>query len=81
MALNPKCHELNRYTKFLVRGVVYQAHNNDDFSLAGRDMLKDDCLAQLQHDVGLFKELGINTIYVCRSSCQARARWSCFGTY
>jgi hypothetical protein len=29
--------------------------------------LKDDCLAQLQHDVGLFKDLGVNTIYVCRS--------------
>jgi hypothetical protein len=53
--------------KFLVQGVVYQAYNNDDFSLAGRDLLKDECLAQLQHDVGLFKELGINTLYICRS--------------
>jgi hypothetical protein len=46
---------------------VYQAHNDDDFSLAGRDLLKDECLDQLQHDVGLFKELGINTLYICRS--------------
>jgi hypothetical protein len=53
--------------KFLVRGVVYQANNNDDFSLAGRDLLKDESLAQFQHDLDLFKELGINTLYVCKS--------------
>jgi hypothetical protein len=53
--------------KFLVRGVVYQAYNNDDFSLAGRDLLKDECLDQLQHDLRLFEELGINTLYICRS--------------
>ena len=51
-----------------MRGVVYQAHNDDDFSLAGRDMLQESRLSQLQHDVELFKELGVNTIYVCRSS-------------
>lgn len=53
--------------KFLVRGVVYQANNSDDFSLAGRDLLKDECLAQFQHDLELFKELGVNTLYVCKS--------------
>jgi hypothetical protein len=53
--------------KFLVRGVVYQANNNDDFSLAGRDLLKDESLAQFQHDLELFKELGVNTLYVCKS--------------
>jgi hypothetical protein len=52
--------------KFLVRGVVYQANNNDDFSLAGRDLLKDESLAQFQHDLELFKELGVNTLYVCK---------------
>jgi hypothetical protein len=57
--------------KFLVRGVVYQAYNNDDFSLAGRDLLKDECLAQLQHDIVLFKELGINTLYICRSGVRS----------
>jgi hypothetical protein len=53
--------------KFLVRGVVYQANNNDDFSLAGRDLLKDESLVQFQHDLELFKELGVNTLYVCKS--------------
>ena len=53
--------------KLLVRGVVYQANNNDDFSLAGRDLLKDESLAQFQHDLELFKELGVNTLYVCKS--------------
>jgi hypothetical protein len=52
--------------KFLMRGVVYQANNNDDFSLAGRDLLKDESLAQFQHDLELFKELGVNTLYVCK---------------
>ena len=28
------------------------------------DPLVDDCLKQLEHDVELFKELGINTIFV-----------------
>jgi hypothetical protein len=44
---------------------VYQAYDNDDSSLAGRDMLQESRLPQLQHDVGLFKELGVNTIYIC----------------
>jgi hypothetical protein len=48
-----------------VRGVVYQAYDNDDSSLAGRDMLQESRLPQLQYDVGLFKELGVNTIYIC----------------
>lgn len=50
-----------------MRGVVYQSYDDNDFSLAGRDLLKDESLPQLQHDVGLLKELGVNTIYVCRS--------------
>jgi hypothetical protein len=50
-----------------VRGIVSQDYNNNDFSLAGRDLLQDDRLAQLQHEVDLFKELGVNTLHVCRS--------------
>jgi hypothetical protein len=46
---------------------MYQSRENEDFSLAGRDLLKDDRLAQMQHDVGRFKELGINTVNVCTS--------------
>jgi len=50
-----------------VRGIVSQDYNNHDFSLAGRDLLQDDRLAELQHEVDLFKELGVNTLHICRS--------------
>lgn len=44
---------------------MYQDHDSDDFSLGGRDLISDDRLGQLQHDIRLFQELGVNTIYVC----------------
>lgn len=44
---------------------MYQYHDSDDFSLAGRDVISDDHLEQLQHDLRLFQELGVNAIYVC----------------
>lgn len=47
--------------RFLVRGIVYQYHNGPV-----RDPIADDCLEQLEHDIVLFKELGVNTIYVYR---------------
>jgi hypothetical protein len=50
--------------KFLVRGVVYQP-DSFDFALGVTDPITDGGLAQLQHDIGLMKELGINTIGVC----------------
>lgn len=52
--------------KFLVKGVVYQGNHSDDFSPSGRDLISDDKFAQLQHDVHLFQELGINTLLICR---------------
>lgn len=52
--------------KFLAKGVVYQANYSDDFTPGGRDLISDDRLAQLQHDVRLFQELGINTLLICR---------------
>ena len=55
--------------KFIVKGVVYQANNSDDFSPGGRDLISDDSLAQLQHDVHLFQELGINTLLICTFKC------------
>ena len=42
-----------------------QPHERD-YTLAGRDVLADDRLAQLKEDICLFKELGINTVYVCK---------------
>jgi len=52
--------------KFLVKGVVYQANHSDDFSPWGRDLISDDRLAQLQDDVHLFQELGLNTLLICK---------------
>ena len=52
--------------KFIVKGVVYQANHSDDFTPGGRDLISDNRLAQLQHDVQLFQELGINTLLICR---------------
>ncbi len=52
--------------KFFVKGVVYQGNHSNDFSLGGRDLISDDKFAQLQHDVHLFQELGINTLLICR---------------
>lgn len=50
--------------RFFVKGVVYQANHSDDFSPGGRDLISDDRLAQLQHDVQLFQELDINTLLI-----------------
>ena len=55
--------------KFFVKGVVYQANHSDDFTPGGRDLISDDRLAQLQHDVHLFQELGINTLLICTFKC------------
>jgi hypothetical protein len=54
--------------KFLVKGVVYQANHSDDFSPWGRDLISDDRLAQLEDDIHLFQELGINTVLICKST-------------
>lgn len=45
--------------KFYVRGVVYQLSHHLG------DPICDERLEGLAQDVALFKELGINTIYVC----------------
>jgi hypothetical protein len=63
------------FQKFLVRGVVYQSHEQGPFTLEGRDLMESDRLAQLRHDVGLFKELGVNTVYVCKYTNGFRYFW------
>ncbi|KAJ4355229.1 hypothetical protein N0V95_003124 [Ascochyta clinopodiicola] len=45
--------------KFFVRGVVYQVPDI-------QDPISDARLPQLRHDVALFKELGLNTLFVYR---------------
>ncbi len=45
--------------KFFVRGVAYQVE-------IGVDPIADDYLPSLERDVLLFKELGLNTVYVCQ---------------
>jgi hypothetical protein len=45
--------------KFVVRGVAYQVSHT-------HDPIADDCLLRLEHDVALFKELRLNTLYVCK---------------
>jgi hypothetical protein len=44
--------------KFFVRGVAYQVRSVFD-------SISDDRLPQLKHDITLFKELGLNTLFVC----------------
>ncbi|KAA8618517.1 1 3-beta-glucanosyltransferase [Pyrenophora tritici-repentis] len=44
-------------TKFFIRGVAYQVDS-------ARDPISDDRLAELKHDILLFKELGLNTLFV-----------------
>lgn len=45
-------------TKFFIRGVVYQIPDM-------QDPISDARLPQLRHDISLFKELGLNTLFVC----------------
>lgn len=47
------------YAKFIVRGVAYQVRDT-------QNPIADDRLPELERDVALFKELGLNTVYVCK---------------
>jgi hypothetical protein len=47
--------------KFLVRGVAYQVVEIG----SSVDPISDDRVPQLERDVILFKELGVNTLHVC----------------
>lgn len=50
--------------KFFVRGVVYQPRGDEQQGLTN-DPIADDRLPELEQSVELFKELGINTLYIC----------------
>lgn len=53
----------NSDIQFLIKGVVYRLHGEGPI-----DPLVDDRLDDLQRDITLFKELGLNTLFVCESS-------------
>lgn len=54
----------------MIRGVVYQDYSHHVSATSHdkppNDEIADDRLAQLEHDMGLFEELGINAIFVCK---------------
>lgn len=47
---------------FMIRGVVYQDYEQPP----PVDAIADDRLSQLRHDIELFRELGLNAIFVCQ---------------
>lgn len=52
----------NSVIQFLIKGVVYRLHGEGPI-----DPLVDDRLDDLQRDITLFKELGLNTLFICES--------------
>lgn len=50
----------NSAIQFLIKGVVYRLHGEGPI-----DPLVDDRLDDLQRDITLFKELGLNTLFIC----------------
>lgn len=59
----------NLVVQFLIKGVVYRLHGEGPL-----DPLVDDRLEDLQRDITLFKQLGLNTLFICElfsepSSC------------
>ena len=57
----------------MIKGVVYQ---NDRRTLRSRiaDPIADDCIDELKRDVELFKELGLNTLFICMTSRKPMSR-------
>lgn len=49
--------------QFLIKGVVYRLHGEGPL-----DPLVDDRLDDLQRDITLFKQLGLNTLFICEST-------------
>jgi hypothetical protein len=56
--INPPSPLMLMLDQFFVRGVTYQVPDL-------QDPISDARLPQLRHDVELFKELGLNTLFVC----------------
>lgn len=54
------CCTANLAVQFLIKGVVYRLHGEGPL-----DPLVDDRLDDLRRDIYLFKELGLNTLFIC----------------
>lgn len=65
------CCTANLAVQFLIKGVVYRLHGEGPI-----DPLVDDRLDDLQRDISLFKELGLNTLFICESSRETPAHFS-----
>jgi hypothetical protein len=50
--------------EFLVKGIVYQDLRRNEVSRS--DPLADDGIEDLRRDLEAFKELGLNTLHVCK---------------
>lgn len=51
-------------SQFLLKGIVYQNHSRGESSRS--DPLADDGIEDLRRDLEAFKELGLNTLFVCK---------------
>lgn len=51
-------------SQFLVKGIVYQDYSRGESSR--NDPLADDGIEDLRRDLEAFKELGLNTLFVCK---------------
>lgn len=53
--------------QFIINGVVYQPHRvSREAGPSIPDPLTDDQLEELEKSIPLFKELGLNTLFVCK---------------
>lgn len=66
ISLKYACMDVLIMNKFFIRGVVYQTSGDWQQGIVN-DPISDDRLPQLEQNVQLFKELGINTLYICSS--------------
>jgi hypothetical protein len=53
--------------KFFVKGVVYQPHDEFQDGSMVNDPIADDRILELERNLVLLKELGVNTLYICSS--------------
>jgi hypothetical protein len=53
--------------KFFIKGVVYQPHDKLRDGSMVNDHIADDRILELERDLVLFKELGVNTLCICLS--------------
>lgn len=53
--------------KFFVRGVAYQPQKNNLQPGEVNDPIADDRIHELERNVSLLTELGINTLFICWS--------------